>query len=116
MAFEELLEDPVIQKYLHELVGPASPAVPRRLRTGYREWTSGAPSLDVSDLLSDRLGNDDALGVLPLAVELLALEEPIQKHGEGRNFGVWLVRDREWEGAERVVVPKAVGKEVRDVE
>ena len=22
MAFEELLEDPVIQKYLHELVGP----------------------------------------------------------------------------------------------
>jgi len=27
MAFEELLEDPVIQKYLHDLVGPrASPS------------------------------------------------------------------------------------------
>ena len=34
MAFEELLNDPVIQKYLHELVGPtgmpvaAAPGIP----------------------------------------------------------------------------------------
>ena len=46
-----------------------------------------------------------------------------QPHSEIASLAVFLDRlfegeelDREWEGAERVVVPKAVGKEVRDVE
>lgn len=51
------------------------------------------PSVQRLHVLPGLLGDDASLGVLPLLVELSALEESVEEHGESGDLAVWLVGD-----------------------